>query len=211
MDWISHFCWSATLARKMSRQRVFSILNAIQRQIRATAVCLTLAASQCGDSERLLKGERFVSWILNGQHFGWVQSSPQSIQHRGWVAARHVCHRTANKDQIVQMNTSRETYDMIRYSQFTLKSILHISAVVPFKKYTHRFSIKSRKFKTLFVVVQRTPDNHDSFICQFVMSGRVFPHAKSQKKQQVRARFFWVAWKLQYVTQVGKHSLIQKF
>ncbi len=55
---------------------------------------LTLAASQRGQSEHLLKGECFVFWVLDGQDFGRGQSFPHSIQHRGWVAPRHVWTHT---------------------------------------------------------------------------------------------------------------------
>lgn len=57
---------------------------------------LTLAPSQCGQSEHLLKGECVIFWVLDAQEFGWVHSSPHSIQHRGWVATRHIWHSITN-------------------------------------------------------------------------------------------------------------------
>lgn len=50
----------------------------------------TLASSQRGQSEHLLKGEFVVLGVLDVQDFGTVQSSPHSIQHRGRVAACHI-------------------------------------------------------------------------------------------------------------------------
>lgn len=59
-------------------------------QCYSVGLCVTLAAPQCGQSEYLLKGKRVMIWVLDGQDFGCVQSSPHSIQHRGWVASCHI-------------------------------------------------------------------------------------------------------------------------
>lgn len=50
----------------------------------------TLASSQSGQPEHLLKGQCVVLWVLNAQDFRYVQGPPHSIQHRGRVSACHV-------------------------------------------------------------------------------------------------------------------------
>lgn len=97
------------------RDRTLDVLILISTQCHICSwsdswvVCQTLAASQCGQSEHLLKGECVVFWVLDAQDFGWVQSSPHSIQHRGRVAARHIWRSTTNTEQMGQMDTSMQT------------------------------------------------------------------------------------------------------
>lgn len=96
------FVGPGTRLRKQSRRDRSAPPAAPHSSGSSWSLSLTLAASQRGQPEHLLKRERVVVRVQGAQDFRHVQSSPHGVQHGGRVATCHICQGAAKTVRSLQ-------------------------------------------------------------------------------------------------------------